>query len=117
MELRLSPRAKKDLRKIYMWYKEQANEKVAKAINNSIKSSIKLLSTHPNLGHIEPDLETFPQSFRTCIDVPNYKIVYWMEDDTVKIATIFDCRQRPEYLVHIFSTQNDWLCEDRVGYK
>ncbi|MCD4833189.1 MAG: hypothetical protein K8R31_05275 [Bacteroidales bacterium] len=28
--------------------------------------------------------------------VGNYKIIYWIEDNYIKIATIFDCRQNPE---------------------
>lgn len=115
--IRLSPRAEEDLDKIGAWYAAKANIKIADRIINNIVESIELLSSHPNLGHIERELESFPQSFRTCIDVPNYKIVYWLEDNIVKIATIFDCRQRTEYLVHIFSAENDWLCEPNPEYQ
>ena len=117
MPMKLSPLAKKDLRRIYIWYKEQADKRVAKNIIDDINNSIKLLSTHPNLGYIEPLLESFPQSFRTCVDAPNYKIIYWIEDNIVKVATVFDCRQRPEHLVHIFSSGSDWVCEPQVEYK
>jgi plasmid stabilization system protein ParE len=117
MKLRLSPRAQKDLKKIFVWYAEKAGLKVADQITNSINNLIKVIPSHPNLGYIEPSLKSFPQSFRTCIDVPNYKIIYWVEEDIVKVATVFDCRQRPEYLVQIFSTQSDWLCEPEAEYK
>ncbi|NDV81640.1 type II toxin-antitoxin system RelE/ParE family toxin [Bacteroides sp. 51] len=117
MILRWSPRAEMDLTRIHTWYAQQAGLKTADRILYDIWSSAELLRTHPNLGYLEPLLESFPQSFRTCIDAPNYKIIYWVEDDIVKVATVFDCRQRPEHLVHIFSTGSDWVCEPQVEYK
>jgi plasmid stabilization system protein ParE len=117
MTLRLSPRAKRDLTRIHKWYIGQAGLKIADGIVKNIRHSIILLLSHPNLGYIEPALKSFPQSFRACIDTPNYKIIYWVEDDIVKIATVFDCRQRPERLIQIFNIQKDWLCEQEVEYK
>ncbi len=117
MKLRISPRAKRNLREIYTWYKKQVNDKVAKNITDDITNAINLFRSHPNLGHIEPELNSFPQSFRSYVLAPNYKIIYWTENDLVKIATIFDCRQRPETLTYIINTQTDWLCEPRVEYE
>lgn len=117
MELRLSPRAKKDLRNIYRFYKEEAGNEIAKRIYADLRQSIKLLTSQPHLGHIEPDLEIFPQCFRTYVYIPNYKIVYWVEDDIVKVATVFDCRRRPENLYYIINTKTDWVCEPQTEYK
>ncbi|GEM_PF-814857 len=116
IKLRLSPRARKDIKKIYTWYKQEANEKVAANITDDIKAAIKSLATHPNLGYIEPDLESFPQSFRTYVLVPNHKIIYWLDDDFVKIATVFDCRQKPKELVYIINTKTDWICDPPAEY-
>lgn len=116
MKYKYSPRARKDRRAIYTYYSDKAGKKVARNILSSIHQSVKLLPNYPNLGYIEPQLEDFPQCFRTLTDIPNYKIIYWIEEDIVKIATVFDCRQRPETLRHIIETDPNWLCEPMVEY-
>lgn len=115
--LKWSSRAKKDLRIIYKWYTKQAGEKIANRIVGDIRSAACLLTTHPHLGYFEPMLEEFPQNFRTLVDVPNYKIVYWVENDIVKVATVFDCRQRPGKIYQIINGRTDWVCEPQIEYK
>jgi Plasmid stabilization system protein len=112
-----SPRAQKDLNNIFDYYSEVNSVKVAMRIVNSIQSSIKQLIDFPNLGRIEPLLEEFPQGFRCLVNVPNYKIIYWIDDCVVKIATIFDCRQQPQYLYKIIESRSNWMCEPEVKYK
>lgn len=90
--------------------------KVADRIMDKLSHSLNLICTHPNLGHIEPQLVDFPQCFRTLVNVPNYKIIYWLDEDMIKIATVFDCRQRPEELYLIINTRTDWVCEPPVEY-
>jgi len=116
-ESRLSPRAKRDVRKIHAFYEEEIGKEVADRISDGILNVVELLASQPHLGHTEPDLEIFPQCFRTYVYIPNYKIVYWVEDDIVKVATVFDCRRRPENLYYIINTKTDWVCEPQTEYK
>jgi len=116
LKYKQSTQARKDLRAINKYYVEKAGEEISFKIISSILKSIKLLTTQPNLGYIEPDLEEFPQCFRCLVNVPNYKIIYWVEDDTIKIATVFDCRQRPQLLHYLINNRTDWVCEPPVEY-
>ncbi len=97
MKYRLSPLAKRDLRAIKDYYKNVDNPEAG-------------------VGHIEPLLEEFPQNFRCLVDVPNYKIIYWIDGDIIKIATVFDCRQRPQIMYHLINNRTDWVCEPPVEY-
>ena len=116
MKYRYSPRARQDRKGIFLYYRSKGVKKVGVDILDSIHQNVMLLLNHPNLGYIEPQLEDFPQCFRTLTDTPNYKIIYWIEDDVVKIATVFDCRQHPETLRYIIKTDPNWLCEPTVEY-
>jgi len=117
MRYRLSSRAKNDKLNIFNYYRRYASIKIAMRIIADIDHTIRSLTFHPYLGHLEPSLEEFPQSFRCLVDVPNYKIIYWVENNTVKIATLFDCRQQPQDLYRIINSQSDWICEPPVEYK
>ena len=108
--------AKKDLSAIATYYNEKGGKKVADKIFNSLSGTVKALKTQPNLGYIEPDLGEFPQCFRCLVNVPNYKIIYWIENETVKIATIFDCRQQPQQLYYLINNRTDWVCEPPAEY-
>ncbi|NDV59748.1 type II toxin-antitoxin system RelE/ParE family toxin [Bacteroides sp. 519] len=117
MIYRLSPQAENDLMAIEIYYTGVGNKQAGNRIVDSIISCIHTLIHHPYLGHPEPMLQEFPQSFRTMVNVPNYKIVYWVEEDIVKIATIFDCRQFPMKLHNLINKGNMWICEPQVEYK
>ncbi|NDV58396.1 type II toxin-antitoxin system RelE/ParE family toxin [Bacteroides sp. 519] len=114
MTYRFSPQSKDDMDAIEKYYINIGNTQTGDHILESILSCVETLCSHPHLGHPEPMLREFPQGFRTFVDVPNYKIVYWLEEDIVKVATIFDCRQRPEKMYEIISWNNTWLCEPQV---
>lgn len=116
-KLKWSPRAKNDMVRIATFYKSVASPTIALKIIKNLHNNIKLLCRFPFLGHIEPWLEDYPQCFRSLVDVPNYKIVYWVEEEYVKIATIFDCRQAPERLYKIIEQHKDWICEEEEEYK
>ena len=81
-------KAQKDLKEIAKYY----NSKV-----RSIVKDAKLLAAQPFLGFREPLLEHKAEGFRSLIS-GNYKIVYFIKDEIVIIATLFDCRQDPDKL-------------------
>lgn len=116
MKYRLSPLAKRDLRGIKDYYKSVDNLDAGVRLVESVISCVELLTTHPHLGYPEPILEEFSQSFRCLVDVPYYKIIYWIEEDIIKIATVFDCRQRPEIVYQLINNRPDWVCEPPVEY-
>ena len=85
------------LEDIFEYYKYKASVRVArKLVMGLVKSTIQIQNS-PNVGKKEELLAD--RKFEYCfLVVGNYKIIYWIEDDYIKIATVFDCRQNPEKL-------------------
>ena len=84
-------RASNELDAIHQFYSEFASEQVAKRRIGIIIHSVDLLQTMPYLGRMDEDF-THIRSYRYLI-VLTYKEYYFVEDDGVYIASIWDCRQ------------------------
>lgn len=97
MDLRVlwTDTARFQLEDIYDYYKTKASLKVAKKIVTKIIDRTIKLEKHPNIGQIEELLKERQNSYRYLVE-GNYKIIYWIEDNYIKIASVFDCRQNPE---------------------
>jgi len=89
-----------DIQEIHDYFCSTANLKVAnKIIDNIVDKSI-LLENNPRIGQIEELLEYKQTEIRYLVE-SNYKIVYWIEENNVIIATVFDCRQDPKKLKNL----------------
>lgn len=84
-------RASNELDAIHQFYTEFASEQVAKRRIGKIIHSVDLLQTMPYLGRMDEDF-THIRSYRYLI-VLTYKVYYFVENDGVYIASIWDCRQ------------------------
>ena len=84
-----------NLEEIFEYYKYKASVRIArKLVKGLVKSTLKLQKT-PQIGRKEELLLDRRFEYRF-LGVGNYKIIYWVEDNYIKIATVFDCRQNPE---------------------
>ncbi len=88
--------SKTELRKIFDYYKENANITIAKKQILEIESKTTILKTHPSVGQQEELLKDREQEFRYLV-LKNYKIIYWInhKENLVVISDIFDTRQNP----------------------
>lgn len=86
--------ARFQLEDIFDYYKNKASLHVAKKIINQIIDKAIYLEKHPNTGQIEELLKERKNNYRYLVE-GNYKIIYWIEDNYIKIAAVFDCRQNP----------------------
>ncbi len=59
MRVEWTDRAKKDLRKLFDYYKDDAQNVVAKSVTNHIVRQSMLLESLPLLGLVEPSLEGY----------------------------------------------------------
>ncbi|MBR6277491.1 MAG: type II toxin-antitoxin system RelE/ParE family toxin [Bacteroidales bacterium] len=60
----------------------------------------KLLENNPNLGIVEPRLKKAPVEYRSyCVDHIN-RIVYFVEDNYIKISDFWDMRRNPKTLAN-----------------
>ncbi len=79
---------------IFDYYKTKASIEVARKVVGSIVDSTIRLETHPRIGQTEDLLKEKEKEYRFVV-AGNYKVIYWIEEPYVKIATVFDCRQNP----------------------
>jgi len=88
-----SPQAKADLTNILeFFYIRNGSKSYSNKLNSKLRKSIRLLGKHPQLG-IQSDVE----HIRTLIE-GDYVIFYQVVEETVRIITIWDCRQNPDNL-------------------
>ncbi len=82
------------LEQIFDYYKYRASGEVARKIILQIMDKTILLEKNPFIGVKEPLLLNRKNEYRYLVE-GNYKIIYWIEDNYVKISSVFDCRQNP----------------------
>ncbi len=83
------------LKNIFDFYTENASIKVARKITKKIVDRTIQLEKNPNSGQEEPLLRKRKFNYRYLVE-GNYKIIYWVEENHAKIASVFDCRQNPD---------------------
>lgn len=84
-------RASNELDAIHQFYCEFASKQVAKRRVGEIIHDVELLQNMPYLGREDEDF-THIRSYRYLV-VLSYKVYYFIEDNDVYIASIWDCRQ------------------------
>ena len=94
MEIRVfwTESARSDLKEIFGFYKEVAGVNIARKLVLRIIERTIQLENNPLSGPQEPLLTKRENHYRYLIE-GNYKIIYWIENNYAKIATVFDCRQ------------------------
>ncbi len=68
--------------------------KKARKIVREIYNRTNILATNPRIGQREELLDGLPDEFRRLVK-GNYKIVYAIDETTVVIVTVWDCRRNP----------------------
>ena len=86
--------ATNQLEQIFDYYKYKASLDVANKIVSNIVDRTILLEKNPLMGTKEPLLAKRQNDYRYLVE-GNYKIIYWVENNYVKISSVFDCRLLP----------------------
>ena len=88
-----SSKSKIDLFQILEYfYIRNGSKTYSVKLNARIRKAVRLLSNHPFLG-LQSDIE----NVRTLVE-GDYAIFYQVENEIIRITTIWDCRQDPENL-------------------
>ncbi len=97
MNVILLPNALRRLDEIFDWLKTTYSEDTATKTYNSMLDELEILEKFPKIASIEPILEDLPKQFRSLIINQKYKAIYYIEEqnDTVFVATIWNCRRNP----------------------
>ena len=83
------------LKEIYEYYLSVVGYKRSQRLINKILDRTDILKTHPKIGQKENLLEDRKFEYRYLTE-GNYKIIYWIDEESIKIATVFDSRRNPE---------------------
>ena len=94
-----SPKAKRRLKGIYLYYKERS-ELAAENILTEINSAVEHLTKYPQMAAKEPLLAGFAKIYRSLLVRKYFKVVYFVDEVkyAIVIATVWDSRQNPAKL-------------------
>jgi len=95
MKIKFLIAAEEHLDDIYNHIAEKSEQAAIKLYNDFL-DEIEILQNFPQIAAVEPLLINEPQNFRALVVRHNYKVIYYIEKDTIYIAAIWDCRQSPE---------------------
>lgn len=102
IKLHWSTKAVRDLDKIYSYYSKKS-EKSAIELYNAILDAIELLCSFPEMAPLEPLLENNLKPYRGLTVKKHFKIIYYIENNLIHIAVIWDCRQSTKRLKQLFN--------------
>jgi addiction module RelE/StbE family toxin len=95
LKLLFAPEALEDMDNIYHYHAEY-NEVYAVELYNQIIEEAEQLQYFPQMAQKEPLLKDYLEEYRSLVVRNNYKLVYFVENKTVNIVAVFDCRQNPQ---------------------
>lgn len=84
--------AKYQLEEIFDYYSHKASLSLARKLVKQIVNRTIQLEQNPKSGSLELLLSKRKFEYRYLVE-GNYKIIYWIEADFIKIAAVFDSRQ------------------------
>lgn len=88
--------AEEDLDSIYNFYADTKNTKAAIKIFNEILDAADTLIDFPQKGAIEQELSGLQGDYRSLLVRKHFKIIYYLEEESIFIAAVWDCRQNPQ---------------------
>lgn len=90
---------KTELNKIFDYYHQRVNLKLARKLTTQIVLDTGILKAFPEIGAREENLKLRPEKFRYIVS-SNYKVIYWLNNEIkrVEIVDIFDARQNPDII-------------------
>lgn len=87
--------ALRQLKKIHNYYKKETSEETAQRLTKLIVQTTIQLETNPQIGTKEPLLEDYEFEYRFLVK-KSYKIIYRLDENIVRIISVFDTRQNPK---------------------
>ena len=102
MEIRVfwTETALNNLEDIFEFYKYQESTSIARKLVKEIVQATLRLQKFPYIGKKENLLADRENEYRFIVE-RHYKIIYWIENNYIKIAAVFDSRQNPEKIQQV----------------
>ena len=86
------------LRRTEEYIYQEYGEKSRKEFMLEVENVAYLLEKMPELGHFEPLLSEYEQGYRSIVINHLNKLIYYIKDNTVLIAALWDTRREPKSL-------------------
>lgn len=90
--------AQEDLRQLRVYYLKNAGVTTARDRIMNIMRDVSLLQNNPFLGKEDQELGRDIEQYRFLV-CGDYKIFYYIRENIIKIALLWDCRQNPVRLL------------------
>jgi plasmid stabilization system protein ParE len=94
-------KAKQHLHNIFDYYAEVASSKIASKLVADITTATYPLAKFPQMAPVESALVEFPQEFRSLLVRKKYKVIYFVENESIHIVAVWNCRQNPDNLKNV----------------
>ncbi|MCL2650552.1 MAG: type II toxin-antitoxin system RelE/ParE family toxin [Candidatus Azobacteroides sp.] len=94
MKIFFTRQSNEHLENIYQFYLPK-NEQIAVDIYNQILEEIEFLKKQPYMAALVPLLAERAYPYRGLVVRRSFKVIYYVENDTIMIADVWDCRQDP----------------------
>lgn len=101
IKLKWTTKAINDLEKMYEFYSGKSKS-AAVRLYNAILDAVDLLTKFPEMAPLEPLLERCKRPYRSLIVNRHFKIIYYIKNNTLYIAAVWDCRQNTSRLKQLF---------------
>ena len=88
-------RAKEAQRQIAAYIRHQFGVKFEKNFMQKVDQTVCMLVKSPNIGRIDPLFADRPIAYRSIVINGLSKLVYYIKDDTIRIAAFWDTRREP----------------------
>lgn len=92
--------ARFQLEEIFIYYKDRVSLAVAQKLVQRIIDRTLQLERNPQSAPKEPLLSDRKFEYRYLVE-GNYKIIYGIDDNYIKIASVFDSRQNPKKVANL----------------
>lgn len=97
MKIQWLETAQEDLRQLRAYYIDNAGINATRKRIREITERVSLLSVNPYLGKAEQELGRKTEQYRFLV-CGDYKIYYYIKEQSIKIALLWDCRRNPKRL-------------------
>lgn len=98
MRVTWNQKALDQLDDILEYGRQEFGVRTARQLFIRIMSYEPLLAANPKLGKTEPLLANRKRAYRSIVAHRNFKLIYYVEGDTVYIANLWDTRREPTRL-------------------
>jgi len=89
-------RAKEGRRRVAAYIRREFGLNSMELFRQKVDQTVRMLIQSPNIGSIDPLYADRPFAYRSVIINGLSKLVYRLDDDTIRIVGFWDCRQEPQ---------------------